>query len=186
MLFKSFPASFHCLQSSCHVIRQTPCCSQTVPVDRSVGFTSFTVLSYIYLLQACKYALRQASPLLGGEKINTMIRDHLIDAGNLHYPDFMADLVKIIVISLKTRSFLCRIFRTVWSGCGWHRIWHDSFMKDQLQYGWLWTAIIFLVCTFTAQKVETVWGVLFWLVFYRRLWNKLLGFLTLILGVQQG
>jgi hypothetical protein len=69
-----------------------------------------SLLYLIYLLQACKYALRQASPLLGGEKINTMIHDHLIDAGNLHYPDFMADLVKIIVISLKTHSFLCRIF----------------------------------------------------------------------------
>ena len=113
MLFKSFPISFNCLQSSCHMNRQTACCSLTVPVDRNVGFTSFTILSYIYLLQACKYALRQASPLLGGEKINTMIHDHLIDAGNLHYPDFMADLVKIIVISLKTCSFLCRIVRIV-------------------------------------------------------------------------
>jgi len=52
------------------------------------------------VVKACKYALRQASPLLGGEKINTMIHDHLIDAGNLHYPDFMADLVKIIVEEL--------------------------------------------------------------------------------------
>jgi len=86
-----------------------------VPVAFSLclGFTSFTILFYIYLLQACKYALRQASPLLGGVKINTMIHDHLIDAGNLHYPDFMADLVKIIVISLKTCSFLCRIVRIV-------------------------------------------------------------------------
>lgn len=105
ILFKSFPVPFHCLHSSCHIIRQTACCSQTVPVDRNVGFTSFSILYYIYLLQACKYALRQASPLLGGEKINTMIRDHLIDAGNLHYPDFVADLVKIIVILFKN-SFI--------------------------------------------------------------------------------
>lgn len=100
------------------MIWQTVCCNHTVPVDQNVGFTSFTTLSYIYLLQACKYALRQASPLLGGEKTNTMIHDHLIDAGNLHYPDFVADLVKTIVISFKTHSFLCRIFRICGSDCG--------------------------------------------------------------------
>lgn len=52
------------------------------------------------VVKACKYALRQASPLLGAEKINKMIQDHLKDAGSLHYPDFMADLVKIIVEEL--------------------------------------------------------------------------------------
>jgi hypothetical protein len=60
------------------------------------------------MLQACKYALREASPLLGAEKINTMMQDHLIDAGNLHYPDFMADLVKIMVICLKYDLLFCR------------------------------------------------------------------------------
>jgi hypothetical protein len=104
------------------MIWQTVCCNHTVPVDQNVGFTSFTTLSYIYLLQACKYALRQASPLLGGEKTNTMIHDHLIDAGNLHYPDFVADLVKTIVISFKTHSFLCRIFRIRGSDCGWQNL----------------------------------------------------------------
>ncbi|XP_069674813.1 maestro heat-like repeat-containing protein family member 1 isoform X2 [Periplaneta americana] len=52
------------------------------------------------VVKTCKYALRQASPLLGAERINTMMQDHLIDAGNLHYPDFMADLVKIMVEEL--------------------------------------------------------------------------------------
>lgn len=65
---------------------------------------SHSVCYLICLLQACKYALRQSSPLLGAEKINKMMQDHLKDAGSLHYPDFMADLVKIIVICL-TASF---------------------------------------------------------------------------------
>jgi hypothetical protein len=45
---------------------------------------------------------------MGAEKINTMMQDHLIDAGNLHYPDFMADLVKIMVICLKYDFIFCR------------------------------------------------------------------------------
>lgn len=67
-------------------------------------------LCYILrFLQACKYALREASPLLGAEKINTMMQDHLIDAGNLHYPEFLADLVKIMVICLKFHLAICRL-----------------------------------------------------------------------------
>jgi hypothetical protein len=67
------------------------------------------LIKLICLLQACKYALRQASPLLGAEKINAMMQDHLIDAGSLQYPDFIADLVKIIVICVETYIF-CRFF----------------------------------------------------------------------------
>ncbi|PSN35449.1 hypothetical protein C0J52_06619 [Blattella germanica] len=49
------------------------------------------------VVKACKYALRQAGPLLSAERLNTMLQDHLIDAGKLHYPDFMTDLVKKMV-----------------------------------------------------------------------------------------
>jgi hypothetical protein len=82
----------HKLIKVCHKINEIYC--------------RFHLLFYlICLLQACKYALRQASPLLGAEKINTMVQDHLIDAGSLHYPDFMADLVKIIVICFKASLY---------------------------------------------------------------------------------
>ncbi|KAJ9596476.1 hypothetical protein L9F63_012515, partial [Diploptera punctata] len=50
-----------------------------------------------HVVKACKYALRQAGPLLGAERINAMLQDHLIDVGNLNYPDFIADLVKKMV-----------------------------------------------------------------------------------------
>ena len=58
----------------------------------------FVYESVIFNLQACKYALRQAGPLLEAERINSMLQEHLIDAGNLQYTDFMTDLVKKMVM----------------------------------------------------------------------------------------
>ncbi|XP_068084667.1 maestro heat-like repeat-containing protein family member 1 [Anabrus simplex] len=52
------------------------------------------------VVKACKYALKEVGPLLGAERLNAMMQGHLIDAANLHYLDFMADLAKILVEEL--------------------------------------------------------------------------------------
>nr|CAD7435661.1 unnamed protein product [Timema monikensis] len=52
------------------------------------------------VVKACKYSLRQTSPLLRAARVNAMVQDHLIDGANLHYTDFMADLAKVVAEEL--------------------------------------------------------------------------------------
>nr|CAD7202277.1 unnamed protein product [Timema douglasi] len=52
------------------------------------------------VVRACKYSLRQTSPLLGAARVNAMVQGHLIDGANLHYTDFMADLAKVVAEEL--------------------------------------------------------------------------------------
>lgn len=37
-------------------------------------------------------------PYLESPKVNGMIQEHLIDEANLHYSDFIRDLIKIMVM----------------------------------------------------------------------------------------
>lgn len=48
-------------------------------------------------LQACKYTLRKVAPYLDSLGVNSMIQEHLIDEANLHYTDFIKDLIKLMV-----------------------------------------------------------------------------------------
>nr|CAD7445664.1 unnamed protein product [Timema bartmani] len=52
------------------------------------------------VVKACKYSLRQTTPLLRAARVNTMVQDHLIDGAHLHYTHFMADLAKVVAEEL--------------------------------------------------------------------------------------
>lgn len=50
-----------------------------------------------YNFKACKYTLRKVGPFLDSPKVNSMIQEHLVEEGNLHYVDFITDLIKVMV-----------------------------------------------------------------------------------------
>nr|CAD7453186.1 unnamed protein product [Timema tahoe] len=52
------------------------------------------------VVKACKYSLRQTTPLLRAARVNAMVQDHLIDGAHLHYTHFMADLAKVVAEEL--------------------------------------------------------------------------------------
>lgn len=49
------------------------------------------------MLQSCKKTLRHIAPLLTADKTAAMLKEHLIDNGCLQFPQFAANLVKIMV-----------------------------------------------------------------------------------------
>jgi hypothetical protein len=51
----------------------------------------------VHVIKACKYTLRKVAIYLESPKVNSMIQEHLIDEANLHYVDFVKDLIKIMV-----------------------------------------------------------------------------------------
>lgn len=53
------------------------------------------------MFQASKFTLRKVGPYLESPKVNAMIQEHLIDEANLHFTDFIRDLIKVMV-----RNFL--------------------------------------------------------------------------------
>ncbi|CAH1975454.1 unnamed protein product [Acanthoscelides obtectus] len=55
----------------------------------------------MYVTKACKYTLRKIGPYLESPKVNSMIQEHLIDEANLHFTDFIRDLVKIMTEELQ-------------------------------------------------------------------------------------
>nr|CAI5839463.1 unnamed protein product [Callosobruchus analis] len=60
----------------------------------------------IYVIKACKYTLRKVGPYLESPKVNSMIQEHLIDEANLHFTDFIRDLVKIMWPEIKGNAAL--------------------------------------------------------------------------------
>uniref|UniRef100_A0A6P7GVH6 Maestro heat-like repeat-containing protein family member 1 n=1 Tax=Diabrotica virgifera virgifera TaxID=50390 RepID=A0A6P7GVH6_DIAVI len=55
----------------------------------------------IYVVKACKYTLRKIGPYLGSSKVNSMIQEHLIDEANLHFTDFIRDIIKLMTEDLQ-------------------------------------------------------------------------------------
>ncbi|KAJ8979536.1 hypothetical protein NQ317_017684 [Molorchus minor] len=55
----------------------------------------------IYVVKACKFTLRKIGPYLESPKVNSMIQEHLIDEANLHFSDFVRDLIKIMAEELQ-------------------------------------------------------------------------------------
>ncbi|KAH1014351.1 hypothetical protein HUJ04_003198 [Dendroctonus ponderosae] len=60
----------------------------------------------IYVIKACKYTLRKVAPHLDSPDVNRMIQEHLIDEANLHYADFIRDLIKVMAIDLQDLFYL--------------------------------------------------------------------------------
>ncbi|XP_066159161.1 maestro heat-like repeat-containing protein family member 1 isoform X1 [Euwallacea fornicatus] len=60
----------------------------------------------IYVVKACKYTLRKIGPHLESTEVNNMIQDHLIDEANLHYADFIKDLIKRMSNDLQDLFYL--------------------------------------------------------------------------------
>ncbi|CAH0557118.1 unnamed protein product [Brassicogethes aeneus] len=50
----------------------------------------------VTVIKACKYTLRKVGPHLNSPKVNCMIQEHLIDEANLHFSDFIKDLIKLM------------------------------------------------------------------------------------------
>ncbi|KAJ8916184.1 hypothetical protein NQ315_016323 [Exocentrus adspersus] len=55
----------------------------------------------IYVVKACKYTLRKIGPYLESPKVNSMIQEHLIDEANLHFADFIRDLIKVMAAEIQ-------------------------------------------------------------------------------------
>ncbi|CAG9840062.1 unnamed protein product [Diabrotica balteata] len=55
----------------------------------------------IYVVKACKYTLRKIGPYVGSSKVNSMIQEHLIDEANLHFTDFIRDVIKLMTEDLE-------------------------------------------------------------------------------------
>lgn len=54
-----------------------------------------------HVVKACKATLKKLGPLLGSEDVNSMFQRHLLDGSHLHYPEFISDLTKVMVIDLE-------------------------------------------------------------------------------------
>lgn len=54
-----------------------------------------------HVVKACKVTLKRLGPLLGSEEVNSMFQRHLLDGSHLHYPEFISDLTKVMVIDLE-------------------------------------------------------------------------------------
>lgn len=50
----------------------------------------------IQVVKACKYTLRMIASFLGSDKFKNMIHDHVLEEANLHYVQFIMDLVKVM------------------------------------------------------------------------------------------
>ncbi|EFA03008.2 maestro heat-like repeat-containing protein family member 1 [Tribolium castaneum] len=50
----------------------------------------------VNVIKTCKYTLRKVAIYLDSPKVNSMVQEHLIDEANLHYVDFIKDLVKLM------------------------------------------------------------------------------------------
>lgn len=55
------------------------------------------------VVKACKYTLRKVSQFLDSPKVDTMIQEHLLEMGYLHFSHFITDLVKVMVIKITYR-----------------------------------------------------------------------------------
>ncbi|CAG9858443.1 unnamed protein product [Phyllotreta striolata] len=55
----------------------------------------------IGVVKACKYTLRKIGPYLESPQVNSMIQEHLIDEGNLHFTDFIKDFIKLMAEDLQ-------------------------------------------------------------------------------------
>ncbi|XP_076271212.1 maestro heat like repeat family protein c11.1 isoform X2 [Rhynchophorus ferrugineus] len=55
----------------------------------------------VHVVKACKYTLRKVGPYLESNDVNRMIQEHLIDDANLHYADFIRDLIKVMAKDLQ-------------------------------------------------------------------------------------
>ncbi|KAK4880533.1 hypothetical protein RN001_008679 [Aquatica leii] len=55
---------------------------------------------HLSVVKASKYSLRKLTPFLNSTEVNTMIQDHVLEEGTLHYADFMTDLVKVMAKEL--------------------------------------------------------------------------------------
>ncbi|KAJ8930968.1 hypothetical protein NQ314_016182 [Rhamnusium bicolor] len=60
----------------------------------------------IYVVKACKYTLRKIGPYLESPKVNSMIQEHLIDEANLHFSDFIRDLIKVMWVEIRSNAAL--------------------------------------------------------------------------------
>lgn len=53
------------------------------------------------VVKACKYTLKRVAVFLESVKFNNMIQDHILEEANLHYSQFITDLVKVMAEELQ-------------------------------------------------------------------------------------
>lgn len=62
-----------------------------------IGLLLHLVDEDVEVIKACKYTLRKVALFLESTEVCSMIQEHLLEDGNLHFTHFVTDLVKVMV-----------------------------------------------------------------------------------------
>ncbi|XP_030751328.1 maestro heat-like repeat-containing protein family member 1 [Sitophilus oryzae] len=86
------------------------------------------------VIKACKYTLRRVGPYLESSETNQMIQEHLIDEANLHYSDFIKDLIKSMAKEMQDLFTLFVMTSVSYTKSPWSEIRSNAALMTGLLY----------------------------------------------------
>ncbi|GCC19613.1 hypothetical protein chiPu_0018423, partial [Chiloscyllium punctatum] len=104
------------------------------------------------VVKACKFTLRLVGPLLGSESVSVMLQKHLLEEANLHYGEFINDLVKHIISDFpeKVNFYIMgnvSFFKSVWPEIRGNAVMFTGFLLGNLSQDELRSISLEHVCT---------------------------------------